>query len=740
MSETAKIGRKSWNFLSSNSQVRAVVRVAFPSYDVRTIAGVGGGVGTFIAHFAKRLRDQGDEVSIIFATGATHPIKVDQRWREIYQSWGIELLEVHNDPFDPNRWPDFWTMRLSEKLTPILRNFDVAYFGDWGNLAFDTVRKKRLGLDKLPTCVTVLHGASTWCRWGDRSKLVVPDHLNLEFLERYAARHSDFVAAPSRNIVDYVEGEGWTFRQPPAVLGLPFFPASRSESIAQVKEFRRIVYFGRLQMRKGYNTMVDALLNLHRTSPKCLRSIDEIAFVGHDQENVFAALRDRLACTGLTVTHAGNLDSDQAGDYLRKHAVDSLVVVPSPHENFPYAVIECSLIAGLNVICTNGGGTPEIFRGQGSAQLFDPNPEALAAKMRERLERPLKAHELVAYDFETGNREWLAFHEKVRAASEKKPRRRTARKRKPTVDVCITYFNKARYLPQLLKSLEHQTTQDFGVIAVDDGSTDPEAVATFDAMAETYAGRGWTFFRQQNLFVDAARNAAAARSSADYLLMVDADDVLFPNAVERMVDVAIVTGDDCLGASTLSFSGDEFPFDLETGEIRVPVIHREIPLGSSLVAGMIDPAVFGGPMILIKRDVFEAVGGYRELRGAAHEDWELHVRLALGGYKTDVIPEYLRFYRQLDDSLSRRSDRFIAKRRLIEAFDRSFGEVGLYGTANAIWALYSETQELKVLAKDAMIERRKLEQQLEEMKQRLKEVEDRPAVPEKRAVRFGSPL
>ena len=154
-----------------------MARVAFPSYDVKTVAGVGGGVGTFTAHFAKQLRDQGDEVSIIFATGASHPISVDRRWRETYESWGVELLEVHNTPFDRYRWPDVWTMRLTEQLTPILRDFDVVYAGDWGNLLFDTVRKKRLGRDQWPTCVTVLHGPSTWCRWGDRSKLVVPDHL-----------------------------------------------------------------------------------------------------------------------------------------------------------------------------------------------------------------------------------------------------------------------------------------------------------------------------------------------------------------------------------------------------------------------------------------------------------------------------------------------------------------------------------------------------------------------------------
>ena len=311
------------------------------------------------------------------------------------------------------------------------------------------------------------------------------------------------------------------------------------------------MFFGRLQMRKGYDILVDALLQLHRTSPRSLRSIDELVFLGHDQDGAFDKLRDKLARTGLTVTHIGNLDSDQAGGYLRKHAADSLVVIPSPHENFPYAVIECSLIPGLNVICTSGGGTPEVFGGQGAAQLFDPNPEALAATFasawRARCRR-MKWWPMISRPATVNG--WRSTKRSAPLPSENRagarPGAAPRRKKSPTVDVCTTYFNKARYFPQLLKSLEHQTTGDFRVIAVDDGSTDPAAVAAFDAMAEKYAARGWTFFRQENRFVDAARNAAAARSRADYLLMVDADDVLSPNAVERMVEAAIVTGDDCL--------------------------------------------------------------------------------------------------------------------------------------------------------------------------------------------------
>ncbi len=395
-----------------------MARVAFPSYDVRTVAGRGGGVGTFIKHLAKRLREDGDDVAIIFATGAPSPARVDQKWRDLYRSWGIEVIEIHNSPWSPHRWPDIWPMRLSEQLAPILRSFDVAYFADWGNLAFHTVRQKRFATTPMPTCVTVLHGASTWVRWGDRENPTIPPHLDLEFLERYGAEHSDFVVAPSHNIVEYVQREGWKFRQLPEIIGLPFWPEHSLDVRSQAREIRRVVFFGRLQKRKGYDTFTNALVLLAREWPESLRHVDEIVILGEevDQGSV-SKMREDLAGLGPPVTHIGNFDSDQANDYLRGHVEDALVVVPSPHENFPYAVIEGSLIPGLNLICTRGGGTPEIFAGKGDAQLFDPTADGLATRLRERLREPLTADRLARYDFASANDRWLAFHARVRDAA-----------------------------------------------------------------------------------------------------------------------------------------------------------------------------------------------------------------------------------------------------------------------------------------------------------------------------------
>jgi len=675
-----------------------MARVAFASFDVQTTNTRAGGVGSFITQFARMLRDAGDEVSILVTRGEPFQTPLDEHWKENYRAWGIDLIEVHNKTFQPNRWPELWALRLSEQVAPLLRNFDIVYFMDWGNVAFRLVREKRFATKTLPVCVTVMHGASYWVYLGDRNYPPIPEGLQLEYLERYSARHSDYVIAPSRYILDWATRTGWTFCCEPQVLGLPYRPDVASQLEQRARDLKRIVYFGRLQVLKGYELFVKAVKRLAIESPQLTRQLDEIVLLGHqDVKGSVEWARGELEPEGLKVTHHGNFDSQSARSYLLEHVPDALVVVPSFLENFSLAIIEASLIKGLNLICSRVGGTPEIFQGRGEAQLFEPSVILLSEKLRERITHPLQPEQLIGYDFESANRKWIEFHE--RACAQRRGGREfslsTPVATKPAVDVCITYYNKHRHFPQLCTALEHQTIQDFGVIAVDDGSTDPEARAVFDAMAEKYKSRRWRFLRQPNSYVDAARNHAARQSQADYLLMLDGDDVPARNTIERMLEAACIGGDDCLVAGGYFFEGDEFPYDLKTGEVTVDVAGYYVPLGGSLVAGLIEPSVFGGPMILIKRQAFEAVGGYREVRDAAHEDWELHARLAMSGFKTDVLPEFLHFYRQVGDGLARSSDAFVAMRRMVDTYDNQFAAVGLHGVAHAMVALYRKSKELE---------------------------------------------
>ena len=672
-------------------QYLQMAKVALVSHDVQTVQGRAGGVGTFVAHWARLLKQNGDDVTIILTHAELETSGLDPEWAAKYRSWGISFIEVYSDARSPNRWPESWSMRLSEKLHPVLVDFDAVYFQDWANLAFHTVRVNRFALAPGPLCITVLHGPSNWVRIGNRKYPHVVDDLHLEFLERYSAEHSDGVIAPSGYILNWAKNNGWKFRTPPAVLALPFLPAATDESQLESEPRKRVIFFGRLETRKGFLLFAKAVMELWNSHPEILQTVDEIVLLGHEDEASAAeTVKRQLTNTGLKIVHIGNLNSEQAGRYLREHAAGAVVVIASAYENFPYAVIEASLIPGLTMICSRGGGIPEVLAGD-TARLFDPEPRALAAKLQHALVAASPTPPAAPYDFAAANKAWLAYHrDNLESAGRK---RNAASQTKPTVCVCIPYFNKARYFPDLLSCLESQTLPHFSLVAIDDGSHQTDAIQVFDDMARRFEKKGWIFQRQENAFVDAARNRAASLAESEYLFFIDADELIPPHALERMLEAAVISGVDCLVSASELFSGEGPEFT---------TIAHYMPIGANLVAGLIEPIIFGGPMILIRRRAFLAIGGYREERGAAHEDWELQARLTMHGFDTDVLPEYLHRYRQLPDGLAKTSDGFLAKRRIIDCYEEQFSKIGMHGMAGAMAALYRRCQELEGAVKDTV--------------------------------------
>jgi glycosyltransferase involved in cell wall biosynthesis len=172
----------------------------------------------------------------------------------------------------------------------------VVYFASCDANGLHYIRSRRFRDNKLPVCVTVLHGSHEWGRQGMGKWPETYDDVSLDFRERYTAEHCDFVAAPSQYILDWARNNGW--RLPPEdrvrVLALPFFPEvdlSRAKTDPG-HTFERLVFFGRLDMRKGIDLFVEGLIRLHGAGG--LKSIREIVLLGASGLNPYGSAEDTV--------------------------------------------------------------------------------------------------------------------------------------------------------------------------------------------------------------------------------------------------------------------------------------------------------------------------------------------------------------------------------------------------------------------------------------------------------------
>ncbi len=97
----------------------------------------------------------------------------------------------------------------------------------------------------------------------------------------------------------------------------------------------------------------------------------------------------------------------------------------------------------------------------------------------------------------------------------------------PRFSIVIPCFNQGTFLAECLASLRAQTLPPHEVIVVDDGSTDPYSVRRMDALCVD----GVTLLRQENRGLPGARNAGVRAATGDWILPLDADDCLAPEAL-----------------------------------------------------------------------------------------------------------------------------------------------------------------------------------------------------------------
>jgi GT2 family glycosyltransferase len=198
---------------------------------------------------------------------------------------------------------------------------------------------------------------------------------------------------------------------------------------------------------------------------------------------------------------------------------------------------------------------------------------------------------------------------------------------KPKISVIIPSYNYARYLPECINSLHQQTFSDWEAVIVDDGSTDNTEEVALELVS---SGQSKVHYhRVENGGVARARNIACEKAEGEFLLPLDADDLLTPDALEKFLEALL--SDDKYGYSYSALEN----YQCLPGEGRAWLPG---PFFRKWILNENNAACTG----LFRKSLFEDGVRYEEL---IHEDWDFWLQIVSRGLEGAYVPEPLLLYR-----------------------------------------------------------------------------------------------
>lgn len=188
------------------------------------------------------------------------------------------------------------------------------------------------------------------------------------------------------------------------------------------------------------------------------------------------------------------------------------------------------------------------------------------------------------------------------------------------VSVVIPAYNVERHIVDCLASVRAQTLTDWECVVVDDGSTDRTAERIRECTE-----RRIRLITQRNRGVSAARNAGLAAAKARYVLFLDGDDLLHPQALERLS-----TALDAKPHALAAYGSVWAIFEDGRSYPQKALNRRRFLSGNVLEALMRWDIFLQLGCTLIRVETARELGGFDE-RLRLSEDWEFCCRMAARG-------------------------------------------------------------------------------------------------------------
>lgn len=216
----------------------------------------------------------------------------------------------------------------------------------------------------------------------------------------------------------------------------------------------------------------------------------------------------------------------------------------------------------------------------------------------------------------------------------------------PLVSVVTPFHHPGTLFRDTARAVFQQSLQRWEWIIVNDATPDPESRAILDEFRHCDP-RVRVLDHARTAGPAAARNTGARAARSEFLYLLDDDDLIEPTALEKLIWF-LVTNPRYAFASSWSVGFGNRQYLWTQGFHDGDRLLRH-----NLVTGR----------VMIRRQVFEAVGGQDETIRHGFEDWDLWLRCADRGLWGGTLREFLEWYRRREDHSDRWRD-FAGARRL----------------------------------------------------------------------------
>jgi glycosyltransferase involved in cell wall biosynthesis len=180
------------------------------------------------------------------------------------------------------------------------------------------------------------------------------------------------------------------------------------------------------------------------------------------------------------------------------------------------------------------------------------------------------------------------------------------------VSIIIPCYKQAHFLEESIESVLNQSYSHFEIIVIDDGSPDNTA-----EVAKRYPGVYYVYQKNQGL--SAARNTGIRLSGGEYIVFLDADDRLLPDALQHGMNC-------CTAHPKCVFVSGHLRYITADGSILIEYPPETIDTDHYLA--LLKRNYIEMPAtVMYRREVFDEVGGFDTALKSC-EDYDLYLRIA----------------------------------------------------------------------------------------------------------------